>query len=58
MDTANKFMVGVRGDEIIILKPITGPLTKEQALNLAAHLVALADDDGKFTELLSAVQSA
>lgn len=40
----NEFMVGMQGDEIIILA-FTRKLSKEQALNLASYLVALADPD-------------
>lgn len=55
MDTENKFMVGVQGDFIRVLKPVPPMLTKAQALNLAAYLVALANDDGSFDAVLVAV---
>lgn len=59
MDTFNKFMVGAQGDKITLLN-IRGPsyLSKDEALNLAAWLVSLADPGGeKFTDMLSAVQN-
>ena len=40
------FMVGARGDKIAILA-FGRELTREQALNLSAWLVALADPDGE-----------
>jgi hypothetical protein len=44
MDTANKFLVGALGDKIIIQGggKVLAPLSKEDALLLAAWLVALA----------------
>jgi hypothetical protein len=59
MDTFNKFAVGVQGDKITIFN-IVGParISNDEALNLAAWLVSLADPDGeKFTDMLSAVQN-
>lgn len=56
-DTANRFMVGGLGDGFIIMRPPTGKLTKAEALNLAAYLVALAEEDaGEFQQVLDAVQ--
>jgi hypothetical protein len=59
VDTFNKFAVGVQGDKITIFN-IVGParISKEEALNLAAWLVSLADPGGeKFADMLSAVQN-
>lgn len=53
----NTFMVGVSGANIILLKPPRGSMSKSDALNLAAWIVAVADDDDKFPALLSAVQN-
>lgn len=54
----NEFMVSVAGDKIAILAPPRGPITKEQALRLAAWIVALADPSMKrFEMLLDEVQS-
>ena len=56
-DTSNKFMVGVSGAHIVMLRPPRGSITKEDALNLAAWLVALADEGDKFPAQLEAVQN-
>jgi len=48
----NKFLVGVGGDSIAITKPVPPIMSKADALNLAAWLVALADDKEEFRELL------
>ena len=56
-DTSNRFFVGGHGDNIILMKPIPSKLNRSEALNLAAWLVALADEDGRFARLLEAVQN-
>lgn len=56
-DTRNRFLVGGGALKIIFVKPVPREITKDDALNLAAWLVALADDDGKFQPLLEAVQN-
>lgn len=53
MDTTNKFAVSVQGtgrESIIIFsRPLVpAAMTRSDALNLAAWLVALADRDGEF----------
>ena len=55
-DTANHFGVSVQGDSIVILM-FQQRLSREQALNLAAWLVALADQENQFPKLLEAVQN-
>ncbi len=65
VDTANRFMVGLAGDGIAIrgsAQLIRGlarrPLSKDDALNLAAWLVAMADPtDERFPAILQAVRS-
>lgn len=55
----NKFLVGVGpGDKISILKPLVLSMTREDALNLAAWLVALADEEGRFPAILEEVQNS
>jgi len=56
IDTANKFFVGVRGDEITVMRP-PHLMSKKDALVFAAHLVSLADDRGEFAAILEAVQN-
>ncbi len=41
---ANKFFIGIRGDQIVFMRPVPIELSKSDALNLAAHLVAMAAD--------------
>jgi len=55
----NKFAVGVLGDRIGILKTPDRYLSKEEALNLAAWLIALStlDYEKEFLPLLKAVQN-
>jgi len=56
-DTTNRNMVCVQGDMIRVLLPPLRPISKAEALSLAAWLVALAADDPEkdFTPLLQAV---
>ena len=56
-DATNRFLVGVQGDYIRVLAQLPPMMTKADALNLAAHLVALADDHNEFPKLLEAVQN-
>ena len=57
MDTSNKYLVGVAGDGRLHLQmPPRGPMTKDEALLLAAWMVALADPGGeRFEKILAAV---
>lgn len=57
IDTLNRFFVGARGDKVVILKFRT-EISREEALNLAAWLVAIADHDGEFEMTLAAVRGA
>ena len=57
-DTGNTFMVGTQGNDIVILRSLgSGKLTKKDALNLAAWIVAVCPEHD-FQKLLEAVQSA
>ncbi len=65
IDTTNLFLVSSRAsdEKILVLKaPIMQhPISKEQALNLAAYLVAIADDSihhVKFQRVLGAIENA
>jgi hypothetical protein len=58
IDTMNKFLVGVIGDDVMLMKPPIGRITKQDALLLAAWLVAMADmTNTEFPKYLKAVQS-
>jgi len=56
IDTANKFVVGNRADAIVIGRPLA-VLSKGEALNLAAWLVAIADDRDEFPAILEAIKN-
>lgn len=57
----NRYMMGVQiPDKVVMLRPIPTLLTKDEALEVAAWLVALADPDmgaegGKFQQKLEEV---
>lgn len=55
IDTSNSQLVGVLGDDIVVMMP-QQRMTKFEALLHAAWLVALADDNGDFTDILQAVE--
>lgn len=66
IDTSNKFLVGARGDGMLVIQYCPRELSREDALNLSAWLAALSDPnvgkalpvDGKdsdFTRLLRKV---
>ena len=73
VDTLNKFCVAVKGDHVLILNlplsyyrsegsimpefPVSAPLTHEEALSLAAWLVAVTGKRERFLELLHAVEN-
>lgn len=57
IDTSNKFMVGVQGGDIVIMRPVSR-MSKRDALVFAATIATLADDDGLgFDAALEAVQN-
>lgn len=51
-DSSNQFAVGALGKLFVINMPVPRPMTREQALNLAAWLAVLVDPDGKEFERL------
>ena len=57
LDLSNTQQVAREGDHVVILNPRTR-MTQEDALILAAWLVAVVGDDGKFTEILREVRAA
>ena len=58
VDRSNRHLVGGNGaGEIIVQRPPTAPLTKDEALVFAAYLVSIADPDGRrFAIILEGVQ--
>ncbi len=57
VNTANQFLVSAQGDKIRIMLHPTVPITKEEALGLAAYLVAITGDEERFKQILEAVQN-
>jgi hypothetical protein len=58
IDTANKFMVACQGDKVAIMNPPRGLLSQDEALALAAWLVALSfAERSRFDEVLNAVEN-
>lgn len=59
IDTTNLYGVGLRGERVVILR-LRAELSKREALNLAAHLAALAEEDDleRFNRLLHAVRES
>ena len=65
IDTLNRFGVArARKDTIVLLlPPVTSPegvgpvLSKTDALNLAAYIVAMINDDASFSDTLKAIKN-
>jgi len=57
LNTINDSLVSVAHDGSIVVLRYRVQMSKEEALRLAAYLVALADDHGQFPALLEAVKS-
>lgn len=58
IDISNKFFVGVVGDDLNVILPIVGRISRDEALSLAAWIVALADPGGeRFARFHTAVCS-
>lgn len=55
-NTFNRCGVGMRGERVVILR-FRAELSKREAVNLAAWIVALADEDEEFKRLLQAVRN-
>jgi hypothetical protein len=55
IETFNKFFVGAGSNGIVLLQPIPRMLSNDDALLLAAWLVAIADDGKKFDRVRAAV---
>jgi len=60
-DFSNRFMVAGGSKGLVIMRPPVGPLSREDALLLAAWLVAMAEvlpGDEKFEDVLAKVQNS
>lgn len=55
---ANKFAVGLQGENVMVMFPVPQRLSKKDALNLAAWIVVLAaDDDEEWEAMLEMVRN-
>ena len=58
IDTMNRFLVTLHGDNVVMMSPPRGPFSKADALLLAAWIVALAAAErDEFEAVLDAVES-
>lgn len=57
IDTTNKFLVASQGDDFVFLRPVPQKLSKDDALLLAAYLVAMTADDARWDRVLTAVSN-
>lgn len=59
INTANKFMVGVQGKNIVVGMPPRVPISPDDAMLFAAYLVSMAemDTETKFEDVLEAIQN-
>jgi hypothetical protein len=56
INTINDHLVGVNGAGVVVTLPPRGPMDRDEALRLAAWLVAVADPHGeRFEEIRNAV---
>lgn len=53
IDTFNKFAIGVRGSQVAFPVGLPATMSKDDALVLAAWIVAMADDGAKFDQILA-----
>lgn len=58
IDTANRFAVGIKGEHVVTLIQVPQILTVEDAMNLAAYIVAVTGCVEDFIDLLNAVEQA
>lgn len=57
MDTANDNLIAIDGDGNIVSLIRQFKMSKEEALRMAAWIVALADSKDEFPEILAAVEN-
>lgn len=58
VDTFNKFLVASNGDGVTFLRPLPQRLSADDALLLAAYIVAIVADEDKWKAILTAVESS
>lgn len=58
VDITNQWLLGTKGDNIVMLNHNAAiNMTRIEALVLAAWLVAMADEDNEFKQILEKVQN-
>ena len=59
IDTTNKFLVAMRGDDLVMILPPARyqSISHKEALVLAAYLVSMVGDDELWARTLTAVQN-
>ncbi len=58
VETINDHLVGVTGlNKIVMALPPVVPMSIDEALRMAAWIVAIVDDDERFDSVLAAVRS-
>lgn len=59
IDTLNRFMVGLQGRDVVTLRALPSRFSPDDAMNLAAWLVSMAEMDAthSFADVLAAVQN-
>ena len=58
VDTSNKFMVARNRDRLFIMRTPPPAISDDDAINLAAWLVAMVDDgDDKFAATINAIKN-
>jgi hypothetical protein len=58
INTTNKFLIAKRGDNVVFLRPLPQQLSEDDALLVAAYIVAMCSDDERFKAVLQAVCNA
>jgi hypothetical protein len=56
IEITNRQLVGRKGDRVVVMLPVQ-TMTVEEALVHAAWIVALADENDQFPEILERVQN-
>lgn len=54
----NRHMIGLHGERIVTMFQLPQTMSKREALELAAWLVALADDGNEFGPILQAIRES
>lgn len=58
VDTTNKFLLSGSNGDIVFLRPLPQRLNKEDALLVAAYIVAMIADSDRWEAVLTAVEQA